>query len=165
MSCFMCSDDHLRVVAIASLLPARVCGVHEIARVLSDLESLVLEHEAAIGRGDTNVALYASRREDLRVLAELHAMNAESVGARYGKRGREDMGADDAVPALTASDYARLRSTLVRPLAIAKLARSYAYQSCETPAWEHSACDDRVNAIVSFALGCTPGYDAAPWTI
>ncbi len=164
MSCFMCSDDHLRVVAIASLLPERACGVHDLARVLRELEGAAREHEDAIAR-QREIPLFASRRADLRVLAELHAMNAASVIARYGEHDGAEMGAGEPAPSLTSSDYARLRAILTRPIALAKLAASYEYQSCETPKWEGSDAERRVSAIARFAIVCQPEYKAAPWTI
>jgi len=158
MSVLMCSDDHLKAIAIVAMASAQGDGVHGLRRALREMECRAVEHEAAIASGDMLAAsVLETRRTELRAIRVLWNANRDAFAARY--RGEEPEGDK---PTITAADFKRLASHLTDPVTVLKLTARYEYQACEAPDWATSTARDHCDAAKAIAGYCLPGWESRP---
>lgn len=133
MSAFMCSFEHLNVLATVAI---EGFGGGRFPRLLPNHDD----------------------PKDVAML--LAAENAASVAARYPDH-PEMQSPDwatnhDAYP----YKYPMVRPT---PVELLKLIDCYEYQSCEHDAWEHSTAHALCERLRSYAIHHLDGYEDAPW--
>lgn len=144
MSCYICDDRHITVLA-----------------------AYAAEH-AKITRADFWATLSADDRErfddetDIEVLATLlHRENVASFRARYQGRHESDIGPyaydRDAVTAVRVGAFSAVQ--------IIKAAHCFDYQACEHDGWGDSFACKVIKAIIDHATHKLPGYNEAVWGI
>lgn len=137
MSAFMCSEDHIRVLAVAAVYGAGPDAVRMANTALATCETNAID--------DASAYLYEANRASLRAL--------------YREREQPTIGE----PLITRAHLARITEHLLNPLVVIKLAKCYEYQACDWKQWDGSEAQELCNAAVSMAVTSLPGYDAAPW--
>ena len=97
------------------------------------------------------------------IFALLAQENANSLNDRYTA---PEECAPEAIAALRFERLLMLeRPQAFAPIALIKLAQSYAYQACEHPAWEASRAHALIRGLIDAQIARLPGYESAPWTI
>lgn len=86
--------------------------------------------------------------------------NVNSVAYRYDMPKRHASEHADYLAAVEAYEFEPFAA---KPVAIAKIARCYDYQSCEHPAWDASPSKRIVDGLMERYSDKLPGYDRMPW--
>lgn len=86
--------------------------------------------------------------------------NVDSVAYRYDMPKRHAAEYADYVAAVEAYEFEPFAA---KPVAIAKIARCYDYQSCEHPGWDASRSKQMVEQLMECFPDTLPGYDCMPW--
>lgn len=139
MSAFMCSDDHLRVIAI-----------------VATYRHSAYRHSGAVDLAAANDAI-----------KDLWNANCASLRERYGARAGEHFPAIETVPpSVSTVDFTRLdRARSLAPVTVIKLTQSFEYQACEARTWPESEGYRVTQAALANAIRRLPGYDDAPWAL
>jgi hypothetical protein len=156
MSAFVVSTVHIDAMLTAGLRFGPPSG----ARLMTWFWPAL---DAASDRGGwTSAQLLRQARERRRELttqtagrvgAMLLAENRRSVDHRYDEQEWEE-------PYL----FTPL-SGVPDPVIVLKAIACYRYQACEHPGWPSSEAAAFCDALQTRAIGCLPGYAAAPWEI
>ena len=156
MSAFMCSDDHIRVLAIAATYGTGREAVYTARRDAQQIEE---------------VRRYKPQSADARPVRlaarTLVLANAAALRDRYGSahdRFGDAVDETGAGPEIAEADVARLAPHLT-PACIAKLVACYQYQACDWEGFQGSDAERLTWNALERAMRCLPGYDAAPWGI
>lgn len=149
MAAWMCSQKHLTALAVQLLLH---CPDSVPATVLDELDRDGFE------RATGGYARTVSRLVNL-----LASENLRSLAARYPRETANDAAVLDSFEPLTRAQEREAKAW--SPMTMIKLARCYAYQSCEHDGWEDSAACRMMAALEQKLVTMLPGYDDAPWGV
>lgn len=146
MSAFMCSDNHLAILASYAV---RHCLEDVPYALRTELERDGFEHKPG-----------GYMRTVARVASMLASENLRSIEHRYPG---DHSGEQEAYASFDVPKGAETRAHQLPALHIIKACHCYAYQACEHPGWEASDARKLTDAIEAHAVRHLPGYDAAPW--
>jgi hypothetical protein len=146
MSAFMCSDNHLAILASYAV---RNC-----------LEAVPYALRTEVERDGFELKPGGYMRTVARVASMLARENLLSIAHRYPG---DHAGEQEAYASFDVPHGTQARAAALPVIAIIKACHCYAYQSCEHGTWEGSQAHTLVQAIEAHAVRHLPGYDAAPW--
>jgi hypothetical protein len=155
MSAFVVSDDDINILVTAyrDLMARAPWPATEAERNQMDWPAVKAAMEAEKLTATINWTEFGRR---------LWLENVASVAFRYGMPDRHPDEYGEYLLAVSAYEWKELKA---KPEAIAKVARCYAYQSCEHDGW--MSCNAKVIVdILEERYGEElPNYDAMPWGI
>ena len=145
MSAFLCSDEHIKALAIFAVTEGNH-GYRVDPRNMPDAESrgLIYESPAEIATHYATI---------------LHKENVRSIRSRYPDSLLE------AATTIKVTDKDISNHKGLDAVSILKQCNCLIYQSCETEDYYETTAYKLVQLIKDAAITTLPGYEAAPWGI